>query len=46
LDKLLNEDEEEFKHLFEIARRRREDIREDRFLREEGENRVKWFDIH
>ena len=46
LDKLLNEDEEEFKHLFEIAKRRREDIREDRFLRQEGENRVKWFNIH
>lgn len=46
LDKLLDEDEEEFKHLFEIAKRRREDIREDRFLREEGENRVKWFNIH
>ncbi len=46
LDKLLKEDEEEFKHLFEIAKRRREDIREDNFWREEGENRVKWFGIH
>lgn len=50
LDKLLNEDKEEFKHLFEIAKERREDIREDSFLgkerREEGENRVRWFGIH
>ena len=45
LDKLLNKDEEDFKYLFETAKRLRRNIREDIYLAEKGENRVKWFDI-
>jgi len=45
LDKLLNKDEEEFNNFFEIAKRRRKGIKEDDYYWEEGENRLKWFDI-
>ena len=43
LDKLL--DDKEADHLFEIAKRRRQILREDKFLIEKGENRAKWFVI-
>ena len=45
LDKLLDKDEEEAKHLFKVAERRRQILREDKFSREEGENRARWFGI-
>ena len=44
LDKLL--DDEEADHLFEIAKRRRQILKEEKFSLEEGENRGKWFGIH
>lgn len=43
LDKLL--DDEEADHLFEIAKRRRQILKEEKFSLEEGENRGKWFGI-
>src|SRR3989338_6107970 len=42
LDKLL--DDEEADHLFEIAKRRRQILKEEKFSLEEGENRGKWFE--
>ena len=45
LDKLLDENEEKARHLFEVAKRRRQILREDKFSREEGENRARWFGI-
>ena len=44
LDKLL--DDEEADHLFEIAKRRRQILKEEKFSLEEGENRGKWFGIN
>lgn len=45
LDKILDEDEKEAEHLFEVVKKRREILREDKFSREKGEDRVKWFGI-
>jgi len=45
LDKLLSQDEEEFNNLFEIAKKRRKDTKEDKFELEAGEKRLQWFDI-
>lgn len=44
LDKLLDDDEAD--HLFEVAKRRRQILKEEKFSLEEGENRGKWFGIH
>lgn len=43
LDKLL--DDEEADHLFEVAKRRRQILKEEKFSLEEGENRGKWFGV-
>lgn len=43
LDKLL--DVEEADKVFEIAKRRQQDFKEERILTEEGEERVRWFGI-
>lgn len=43
LDKLL--DDEEADNLFEVAKRRRQILKEEKFSLEEGENRRKWFGI-
>jgi len=43
LDKLL--DDEEADHLFEVAKRRRQIFKEEKFSLEEGENRGKWFGL-
>lgn len=43
LDKLL--DDEEAEHLFEVAKRRRQILKDEKFSLEEGENRGKWFGI-
>lgn len=45
LDKLLDEDEEKVRHLFKVAKSRRQILQEDKFSMEEGENRVRWFGI-
>lgn len=45
MDKLLEDDDEEFEHLFEIIRRRREMLRENRYISEQNEERVRWFGI-
>lgn len=44
LDKLLDDDEAD--HLFEVAKRRRQILKEEKFSLEEGENRGKWFGIY
>ena len=44
LDKLLDEDEA--KHLFEVAKRRRQIIKEENYISlEEGDKRGKWFGL-
>lgn len=43
LDKLLNDEEAD--HLFEIAKKRRQILKEEKFSLEEGEKRGKWFGI-